>query len=125
MTSKKQKPQSINEPELAVYRLPAGLALVRRHLAQIDDMCREFHVLSLELFGSAVKETFRLSSDLDFLVQFDQIPLEDYFENFINLQLSLERLFDRKVDLLELQTLKNPYLIESVNQNKVKIYGER
>ncbi|OOG69899.1 hypothetical protein B0E43_19770 [Algoriphagus sp. A40] len=88
-------------------------------------MCREFHVLSLELFGSAVKETFRLSSDLDFLVQFDQIPLEDYFENFINLQLSLERLFDRKVDLLELQTLKNPYLIESVNQNKVKIYGER
>jgi uncharacterized protein len=124
MTSKKRNLNTVNEPELAVYQLPPGLVLVRKHLIQIRDICRNFHVLSLELFGSAVKETFSPNSDLDFLVQFDDIPLEDYFENFINLKNSLERLLGRKVDLLETQTLKNPYLIESVNQNKVKIYGE-
>jgi predicted nucleotidyltransferase len=53
----------------------------------------------------------------------NSIPLEDYFENYISLQIFLENLFERKVDLLEEQTLKNPYLIQSINQDKVKIYG--
>lgn len=125
MASKDKKTPSVHEPQLATYQLPLGLAMVRGKLAKLREICRRHRVLSLELFGSAVKESFRPTSDLDFLVRFDQIPLEDYFENFLGFQLSLEQLYGKKVDLLEAQTLKNPFLIESVYKDKVKIYEAR
>jgi uncharacterized protein len=58
---------------------------------------------------------------VDFLVRFSSIPLEDYFENFINFKISFEKLLGRKVDLLKEQTLNNPHLIESINRDKLRI----
>lgn len=121
---KKDIENQINEPELASYQLINGLGLVNKVLPQLRKICSTYYVKKLELFGSAVKGPFSNTSDVDFLVRFKAIPLEDYFENYINFKMSLERILQRKVDLLEEQTLKNPYLIKSINKDKVAIYGE-
>jgi hypothetical protein len=114
----------VNEPELVAYRLINGLGVVNRVLPKLREICSVYQVKSLELFGSAVKGPFSAHSDIDLLISFEPIPLEDYFENYINFKNSLEKLFERKVDLLEKQTLKNPYLIQSIEEGKLKLYGE-
>jgi len=47
----------------------------------------------------------------------------EYFDNYMDLKENLENLFSRKVDLVEIQTLKNPILKRSINRDKVIIYG--
>jgi uncharacterized protein len=121
---KKNIENQVNEPQLAEYQLVNGLGLVNKNLSELSRICSSHHVQKLELFGSALKGPFLPKSDIDFMVRFNPIPLEDYFENYINLKISLENILERKVDLLEEQTLKNPYLIKSINQDKLRIYGE-
>ncbi len=114
----------VNEPELASYALINGLGLINKTLPELREICSLYHVARLDLFGSALKGPFSKKSDIDFLVKFSPVPLEDYFENFINFKISLEKLLGRKVDLIEKQTLKNRYLIESIENNHLKVYGK-
>ena len=68
-------------------------------------------------------DRFNEESDIDFVVDFDRAKITDYFDNYLNLKYALEDLFKRKVDLLEEQTIRNPYLKKSVDQTKALIYG--
>ncbi len=122
MTKDKSSPKQVNEPELASYHVLDGMDLVMKKNEQISGLCARFRVQSLDLFGSAVNGSFHQDSDYDFLVRFKDIPLEDYFENYIGFQEALEKLLGRNIDLLEVQTLKNPFLIESIEKEKVNIY---
>lgn len=96
--------------------------MVLRKKIEIAGLCQKFKVERLDLFGSAVNGEFHDASDYDFLVRFQSIPLQDYFENFIGLQIALEKLLGRNVDLQEAQTLKNPYLIRSIEKKQLPIY---
>jgi hypothetical protein len=60
---------------------------------------------------------------VDLLVKFNDFDLTKYFINYTNLKESLENILHKKVDLIEEQTLKNPILIRSINNNKQLIYG--
>lgn len=125
MSKKKQNiDNQVNEPELESYRLINGLGLINSALPKIRSFCQKYYVDTLVLFGSALKGPFTSESDIDFLVKFRSIPLEDYFENYINFKIELEKLLGRKVDLLEKQTLHNPYLIQSIDEDHLKIYGK-
>jgi predicted nucleotidyltransferase len=57
------------------------------------------------------------------LVDFNKEEVGDYFDNFFNLKYALESLLGKKVDLVEGQTVRNPYLKEEIDQHKVLIYG--
>ncbi len=89
----------------------------------IQELC-EFHkVETLHLFGSVVSGNFNKNSDVDVLVKFKKIDLASYFENYMTLKSKLKKIFNREVDLVESQTLKNPILIQSINKSKALIYG--
>ncbi len=76
------------------------------------------------LFGSAAKGNFTKDSDLDFLVQFsDKVGVLDYADNFFSLVEALEALFERRVDLLTISSLKNPILKEEIEKTKVMLYA--
>jgi predicted nucleotidyltransferase len=77
----------------------------------------------LYLFGSIVGKNFNENSDIDFVVRFKNIELLKYSDNYFDLKFSLEDLLKRTVDLLEEQSLKNPYFLESLNESKRLIYG--
>ena len=96
---------------------------MEQDLAKLKNLCVDYHVDKMYLFGSALNSSFTAQSDIDFLVRFKQMDLSKYFENYMELKANLESLFGRKVDLLEEQTLKNPILIKSINESKELIYG--
>lgn len=90
---------------------------------EISTLCKNHNVDELFIFGSAVSDRFSNESDVDVLVKFKPTDLFYYFENYISLKENLEKVFQREVDLVEAQTLKNPILIKNIEQNNVQIYG--
>ena len=80
--------------------------------------------MRLELFGSAATGEYRQAdSDLDFLVEFQELPVMAYGAAYFGLLKSLEQLFGRSVDLVDRSTIKNPYLRESIDEAKVLVYA--
>lgn len=96
---------------------------VERNIQSIKDLCINHRVEKLYLFGSIIGENFNENSDIDLVVKFKNIELLKYSDNYFDFKFSLEDLLKRPIDLLEEQSLKNPYFIESLNESKKLIYG--
>lgn len=56
-----------------------------------------YGIEEIALFGSFAKKTQRMNSDLDILIEFK--PGYNTFDNFMELKLNLENIFERKIDL--------------------------
>lgn len=98
--------------------------LVAERLDQVAELCRRYHVRRLDLFGSAATGRFDPArSDLDFVVEFEPAP-ETRWRAYFDLQSELQALFGREVDLITHAAMKNPYLIESVNESRVPLYSD-
>ena len=92
-------------------------------LPEVKRLLKEHHVKRAYVFGSVVNGTFTDKSDIDLLVTFDYEPDPLVSgENWWELFFKLEDLFNRKIDLLTEEQLRNPYLIVSINENKTLIY---
>lgn len=101
-----------------------GLHVVAARHSELSKLCREFHILRLELFGSALRSTFDSErSDLDFLVEFEPLQPGDYATAFFGFKESLERLFGRQVDLVVASAIRNPYFRQSVDETKALLYA--
>lgn len=96
---------------------------IEKHIEIIKGLCEKYKVDTMYLFGSSLKGNYNNDSDVDFLVRFKEFDLAGYFENYISFKDELSILLKRKVDLVEEQTLKNPVLIESIEESKKLIYG--
>jgi hypothetical protein len=97
---------------------------VAQSRAAIERLCRDYHVQRLELFGSAATGQDRPEkSDLDFLVEFDQLPAGSYADAYFGLLESLQRLFHRPVDLVVASAIKNPYFRQAVERSKTLLYA--
>lgn len=97
--------------------------VAHQNINQLRALCEKHNVETLYLFGSAANGSLKPESDVDFLVRFKNFDLSKYFENYTILKESLKKLFNRDVDLVEEQTLKNPVLIRSIEKSKELIYG--
>jgi predicted nucleotidyltransferase len=86
-------------------------------------LCRQHKVKTLYAFGSVLTEKFGSDSDVDLLVKFHDMPVEDYADNYFDFKFSLQGIFKRSVDLLEEQAVRNPYFAQNINQQKQLIYG--
>lgn len=84
-----------------------------------------FHVDELFAFGSILTEKFRQDSDIDFVVSINSKDPIEYGENYFQLKFELERIFKRKIDLLEQKAIRNEILRDLVNQQKVLVYARR
>lgn len=99
-------------------------SIISQHKNQIQNACKDFSVNKLYLFGSAARNELKLNSDIDFLVSFNENIKSNYFDNYFDFQFKLEEILKRNIDLISENTLKNPYLINSINADKIMIYGE-
>ena len=77
-------------------RSPTKLDLPRQ---QVADFCRRWRIVELALFGSALRDDFDQESDLDFLASF-AADAEWSLLDHIQMELELEELLGRRVDLL-------------------------
>ena len=98
-------------------------AVIAQHEDELTQLCAEYNVLRLEVFGSAVSGAYRPQhSDLDFLVEFRPLQPGAYADAYFGLLGALERLFSSPVDLVAAKAIKNPYFLESVNQTRTLVY---
>ncbi len=97
--------------------------LIENNIQKIISLCRKHKVNKLFVFGSILTNRFNDESDVDLVVSFNKSEVGDYFDNYFEFKYSLEDVLGREVDLLEEQTIKNPYLKKSVDTTKALIYG--
>ena len=97
--------------------------IIENYSKDITELCKTHKVKSLFAFGSVLNEKFNNESDIDLIVDFQQLDVLDYGDNYYDLKFSLERILKRNIDLLEQKAIKNPYFIKTINQNKKLIYG--
>ena len=97
--------------------------IIINKLDELKKLCKMYDVKTMYVFGSVCSPKFNEQSDIDFLISFENIPYDQYTDNYFELHYKLQDLFGRKVDLLTDKSLSNPYFIQSVNKNKQLIYG--
>ena len=98
--------------------------LVEEKREELVRLCRRYRVGRLELFGSAAGDDFDPGrSDLDFLVQFEPCSPGEHYERYFCLLEALEDLFQRNIDLVEADAIRNPYFIRRVNETRRSIYA--
>ncbi|TDW99742.1 nucleotidyltransferase family protein [Dinghuibacter silviterrae] len=95
---------------------------VQKYLGEIERLCREHRVHKLYAFGSVLTDHFNDKSDVDFIVDFEPVELQQYADNYYDLKFSLEDIFHRSVDLLEENAIKNPYFLQAVNSKRQLVY---
>ena len=97
---------------------------VLNRLPEIEALCREFHVIRLELVGSATGTRFEPQrSDLDFLVAWNWDPCVNPLPIYFGLRDALANMFGRNVDFLSYRSLDNPFMRESINEQRVLLYS--
>lgn len=99
--------------------------LITKNLKAIKELCVQYRVGRLELFGSAIdEENFDPeNSDIDFLVEFQPLKQGEYADTYFGLLEAIESLFGRHVDLVMVRAIKNPYFLESINRNRKVLYA--
>ncbi len=90
---------------------------------RLAELCRRYHVVTLELFGSRAKGAARPDSDVDLLVTFEegQTPGLEFF----GLALDLEALFGHPVDLFTRASIErspNPIKRQSILATTERLY---
>jgi uncharacterized protein len=99
-------------------------ALVNEKRGELIELCRRYRVKALELFGSAAGDRFDpATSDIDFLVDYEEISPSEHAACYFGLLFSLEDLFGREVDLVELSAVRNPYFLQAIAKDRVLLYA--
>lgn len=99
------------------------MSMIDENSDKIKELCLKHKVLRMFAFGSVISDRFKADSDVDLLVDFKDVDLYDYADNYFDLKKSLEKLLHREVDLLEDKAIKNPFLRKSIDSTKMLIYG--
>lgn len=89
---------------------------------EINALCVSHRVKNLYAFGSVLTSNFNSNSDIDLLVDFKDLDIKDYADNYFDLKFSLQNILNRSVDLLELHAVKNPYFKQALDKTKVLVY---
>lgn len=96
---------------------------VEQHRDAIEGLCRQYGVTKLDVFGSATRDDFdEARSDVDFLVEFDDVAGLGALRQYFGFKEDLEKLLGRPVDLVE-GTIENPFVLRSVEESRELLYA--
>jgi len=88
--------------EIENGRKELNIKKIIKILRKNKEEIKMYAVKRLGVFGSFLKEKQKKESDIDVLVKFER----NNFDNFMGLKLYLEKLFNKKVDLIIERSLK-------------------
>ena len=95
--------------------------MVKINHETLEAVCRKHDVRQLRIFGSAARGEERPDSDVDFLVEFES--RKSLFD-LVGLQLDLEELLQRPVDVLTEPSL-SPYLRDRILASASVVYDRQ
>ena len=99
------------------------MKIIENNIQRIITLCKKHKVSKLFAFGSVLTDRFNDNSDVDLLVNFEDVDLYDYADNYFDLKDALSDVFGREVDLLEDNAVRNPILRKNIDNTKFLIYG--
>jgi predicted nucleotidyltransferase len=99
------------------------MSILDKYESDIQRLCRTHHVKSLYAFGSVLTDQYSLTSDIDLIVDFDNVDVAGYADNYFSFKFSLEDIFLRPIDLLEEKAIRNPYFRAEIVKNRRLVYG--
>ena len=97
--------------------------IILDRIEELKGLCNIYNVKSMYAFGSVCTDKFNDNSDIDLLISFNNLSIEQYTDNYFDLHYKLQDLFSRKIDLLTENSLSNPYFIKGIEQTKQLIYA--
>jgi len=101
-----------------------SLALAQPQLDAIVDACRHYKVLSMHLFGSALRDDFDPTrSDLDLLVEFQPIESGALVQAYFGLERQLAAITGQPVNLVIADAERNHCERGIIDASKQLIYG--
>jgi len=96
---------------------------IENKIEKLITLCNKYKVKRIFVFGSIAKGNFNSkTSDVDLIVELEDLPPSEKGELLMKLWTELEDLFARKVDLLTTLNIKNPYLRNDIENSKFLIY---
>jgi len=99
--------------------------LIEKNIDSLVFLCKQHKVKELYIFGSILTSGFNKDSDIDMLVQFENVDILEYSDNYFDFKEKLEKLFDRDVDLLENQAIRNPIFRKILDRDKKIVYDRK
>jgi len=104
---------------------PQVSKLLSEHSAEIAQLCEEYGVLRLGLFGSALTSAWNpVTSDLDFVAEFGPPPLGvDLFAQFFVFQTKLQDTLGCPIDLIEKAAVRKPHFQELLRSQSEDVYA--
>ena len=90
----------------------------------IEDFCRRWKIIQIEVFGSALREDFQPDSDVDLLVTFEKDARHSLFE-IMHMEEEMAKLVGRPVDLIEragVERSTNPYRRHAILSTAQVVY---
>ena len=91
-------------------------------LDAISGFCHKWQIEELALFGSVLRDDFSPASDVDVLLTFLPEARVSLFD-FVDMKEELERIFQRKVDLVSKGGLRNPFRRHEILNTRQVVYA--
>lgn len=89
---------------------------------KIADFCQRWKITEFALFGSVLRDDFRPDSDIDVLVTFAADCGYSLFD-LAQMQEELKTILAHEVELVEKQSLRNPFRRHAILTNMEVIYA--
>ena len=124
----KRKPKDETKTQEKIVNLESKsvkMELIKKYRKELNKACSTFNVEELYAFGSILTDKFNSNSDIDFIVSILSNDPIEYAENYFELKFELEKIFNRKIDLLEQKAIRNKTFENLVNQKKMLLYTRR
>lgn len=100
------------------------VAVIENKRDAVAALCREYGVVRLYVFGSALRDDFRPGeSDVDLLVEFGPMNGHAKAHAYFDLLDDLSALFETKVDLVMAGAVKNRYIARDIESTKQELYA--
>jgi predicted nucleotidyltransferase len=90
--------------------------------SNVERLCNKHGVKSLDIFGSVARGDNKPTSDMDFLVEFDDSEPKVYSKRFFSLLHSLEDTFHCNIDLLTERSIRKKSLRKRIEKDKICLY---
>ena len=89
---------------------------------KIAEFCKRWSITEFSVFGSVLRDDFRPDSDIDVLVSID-LQAQTGLLEIAKMQIELENIFKRSVDMIEKEELRNPYRRNEILSTAQLIYA--
>ena len=98
-------------------------AILQSNIKAINNLCERYNVISLDAFGSVLREDFTDESDIDFLVRFRRDGKLDAFRQYFEFKEGLEAILNRRVDLVCEAAIRNAYFKQELKETREPLYA--